>query len=51
MTLLLFLIELIQVITRLGSFDIDDFILNMFGALMGFCICNTKVVQKYFAIV
>lgn len=51
MTLLLFLIELIQLITRLGSFDIDDFILNMFGALMGFCICNTKVVQKYFAIV
>lgn len=51
MMFLLFFNIVTPIVRRLGSFDIDDFILNMFGALMGFCICNTKVVQKYFAIV
>lgn len=46
MILLLFVIEVIQVVTRRGSFDIDDFILNMVGALIGFGIWKTKVVQK-----
>ncbi|MCQ6276803.1 VanZ family protein [Bacillus sp. V3B] len=46
MIILLFAIEVIQVITRRGSFDIDDFILNMVGALIGFGIWKTKVVQK-----
>jgi glycopeptide antibiotics resistance protein len=36
MILLLFVIETIQLVTRRGSFDIDDFILNMLGALIGF---------------
>lgn len=39
-------IEMIQVVTRLGSFDIDDLILNMVGALIGFGIWKTKMVQK-----
>lgn len=35
MTLFLFFgIELVQLITRRGSFDIDNFILNMLGALL-----------------
>ncbi|MBM7553209.1 VanZ family protein [Thalassobacillus pellis] len=46
MIILLFVIEVIQVITRRGSFDIDDFILNMIGALLGFTIWKTKIVQK-----
>ncbi|WP_428912183.1 VanZ family protein [Niallia sp. Krafla_26] len=46
MILLLFIIEVMQVFTRKGSFDIDDFILNMLGALIGFGIWKTKVVQK-----
>ncbi|MBM7677817.1 VanZ family protein [Gracilibacillus alcaliphilus] len=30
---LLLLVEIIQIVTRRGSFDIDDYILNMLGAL------------------
>jgi glycopeptide antibiotics resistance protein len=48
MILLLFVIEVIQAVTRRGSFDIDDFILNMVGALIGYGIWKTKIVQKYF---
>jgi glycopeptide antibiotics resistance protein len=40
--ILLFVIEILQLVSRKGSFDIDDFILNMLGALIGFGI------SKYF---
>lgn len=46
MMILLLVIEVIQVVTRLGSLDIDDFILNMVGALIGFAIWKANVVQK-----
>ncbi|MDQ0157944.1 VanZ family protein [Robertmurraya andreesenii] len=46
MVLLFFVIELVQVVTRRGSFDIDDLILNLLGALIGFAIWRTKGVQK-----
>ena len=46
MIILLLFIEVIQLVTRRGSFDIDDFILNMLGALIGFIIWKTKVIQK-----
>jgi len=46
MMILLLVIEVIQVVTRLGSLDIDDFILNIVGALIGFAIWKTNVVQK-----
>ncbi|WHX98020.1 VanZ family protein [Neobacillus sp. DY30] len=46
MIILLFVIEVTQLVIRRGSFDIDDFILNMFGALIGFGIWKTKFVQK-----
>jgi glycopeptide antibiotics resistance protein len=46
MIILLFVIEVTQLVLRRGSFDIDDFILNMFGALIGFGIWKTKFVQK-----
>ncbi len=46
MGILLFLVETVQLITRRGSFDIDDFILNMLGALIGYAIWKTKIVQK-----
>lgn len=42
----LFGVEAVQLITRRGSFDIDDFILNILGALIGFAIWKTKFVQK-----
>ncbi len=44
--ILLFFIEAIQLVTRRGSFDIDDFILNTFGALIGFAIWKSNLVQK-----
>jgi len=46
MVILLFVIEVIQLVTRRGSFDIDDIILNMLGALIGFGIWKTIFVQK-----
>ena len=42
----LVIIELMQVFTRRGSFDVDDFILNMIGAVFGFLIW---VIQYYSA--
>ena len=41
MVFLLFIVEVIQLVTRRGSFDIDDFILNMLGALIGFGVWKT----------
>ena len=38
MSALIVLIELIQLFTLLGSLDIDDYILNIIGALIGFYI-------------
>lgn len=31
-------IELFQLITRLGSFDVDDIILNLFGVIIGYIV-------------
>lgn len=33
---ILLVIELLQMVTRLGSFDIDDLILNLLGAVLGY---------------
>lgn len=41
-----FVIELAQFLTRRGSFDIDDFILNLLGALLGYWIWRSSFVQK-----
>lgn len=46
MTALLFSIELTQLITRSGRFDIDDYILNIIGGFIGFVIWKTKAVQS-----
>lgn len=46
MTVLLLFIEVTQVVSRRGSFDIDDLILNMLGAVIGFAIWNVRFVQK-----
>ena len=46
MITLLLTIEVIQLVTTRGSFDIDDFILNMLRVLIGFIIWKMKVVQK-----
>ena len=46
MVILLFIIEVAQLVTRRGSFDVDDFILNMLGALIGFSIWKMNSIQK-----
>ena len=36
-------VELLQLVTKVGSFDVDDIILNTAGTIIGyllFCICN-----------
>lgn len=38
----LFIIEVLQILTRRGSFDIDDFILNILGILFGYAIWKSK---------
>ena len=35
-------VEWMQFILRVGSLDIDDFILNLVGALIGFAICTHR---------
>jgi glycopeptide antibiotics resistance protein len=46
MIIILLFIEVIQLLSRRGSFDIDDFILNMLGAFIGYGVWKTKIVQK-----
>lgn len=41
-------VEITQFITRTGSLDIDDFILNLTGALTGFLICKHTPVRSLF---
>ncbi|WP_018931199.1 VanZ family protein [Gracilibacillus lacisalsi] len=46
MIVLILCIETIQAFTRRGSFDIDDLILNVFGALLVFTIWRSNIVKK-----
>jgi glycopeptide antibiotics resistance protein len=43
--LLITIVELTQMLTRVGSFDIDDIILNTFGALIGLLITRSALRQ------
>ena len=45
--LLTLLIELTQFITRIGSLDIDDFILNISGSFIFYLIINKTKLNKY----
>mgnify|MGYP000967463519 CR=1 FL=1 len=40
-------VELLQFLFRLGSCDIDDLILNVLGAGLGFGICKLPSVQRF----
>ena len=42
----IFIIEFAQFLTKRGSFDIDDFILNLAGALLGYLIWRSRIVQN-----
>lgn len=43
--IVLFGIEVVQFFGRLGSFDIDDLILNLVGAMIGFMLYKTKLLR------
>jgi glycopeptide antibiotics resistance protein len=42
----LFMVEFVQLIGRIGVFDIDDIILRLIGVLIGYFIWKTEIVQK-----
>jgi glycopeptide antibiotics resistance protein len=46
MTVMILSVEIIQLVTRRGSLDIDDFILNMIGALIGFGLWKAMTNRK-----
>lgn len=46
MTVMILSVEIIQMVTRRGSLDIDDFILNMIGALIGFGLWEAMTNRK-----
>ena len=40
-------IELVQLISKVGSFDVDDLLLNTFGGILGYiCFCIVKAIWK-----
>ena len=47
--LIIALVEILQLLTRLGSADIDDWLLNMLGSVIGFEIWRTagKIFRLY----
>ena len=41
------IVEILQFITFRGSADIDDIILNVFGAVISYLLSNLKIFKKY----
>ena len=41
-------VEVTQLVTRSGTVDIDDFILNFIGALLGFAVCKYTPIRSLF---
>ncbi|WP_436374659.1 VanZ family protein [Cytobacillus sp. BC1816] len=46
MAVMILSVEIIQLVTRRGSLDIDDFILNIIGALIGFGLWKAIIARK-----
>ena len=46
LALIILIVEITQLITRRGSFDVDDFILNFSGAIIGWLIFTKTPVRK-----
>jgi len=45
---IIFAVEVLQLLTRRGVFDVDDIILNNIGALIGFAICSCTPIRGLF---
>ena len=41
------LVEFLQLLTMSGSFDVDDYILNILGASLLYGIINNSLIKKY----
>ena len=39
--------EIVQLLFKIGSIDIDDIILNMIGAFLGFLIVNIEPIKNF----
>jgi glycopeptide antibiotics resistance protein len=39
----LFVLETLQLLSKRGNFDIDDFLLNTIGFIIGYCIFQSRV--------
>ena len=46
MICIVFIIELFQIILLTGSFDVDDIILNVFGACVLYLMLHAKFINK-----
>ncbi len=46
MLFLVFVVETLQLLFRVGSFDVDDILLNVMGAVAGYGIWKTSAVQR-----
>lgn len=41
------LVELVQIVLMIGSFDVDDLMLNMLGGVLGYLIFLLPPVRKF----
>ena len=46
MLLIVFVVEALQLVFQVGSFDVDDILLNVAGAAAGYGIWKTSAVQR-----
>lgn len=46
MSLLIIAVECLQFLSFTGSMDIDDYLLNITGAMIGFAVCSIPIVKK-----
>lgn len=49
-SVIIIVFELLQLLLMVGTFDIDDFILNIAGAALGFALTKIKFVRKFLQI-
>lgn len=48
MAAVIIIIEIVQLVTKTGSLDVDDFILNFSGALIGFIVFTRAPIRTVF---
>lgn len=51
MLLIVFVVEALQLVFQVGSFDVDDILLNVAGAAAGYGLWKTKAVQRVLRVI